>query len=219
MEPPQYFPPPATGDSEGILGISRDLNVPLLLDAYYHGIFPWPYEEQTILWCSPKQRGVLPLAEFHIPHRTGRDLKKWNFEFRVDCDFAAVIDGCAETERPGQEGTWITGKIRKAYKELHRLGYAHSFETYTPEGELAGGMYGVSIGEIFCGESMFFRKTGASKFALIHAVELLQANGVKVLDTQMVTPTTLLFGAREIPLQEYLALLELHRGRPLVLKK
>jgi len=211
----RYFPPVSAADAFGVLLITEDLNVDMLIDAYARGIFPWPCDEKHILWCTPPARGVLPLDKFHIPRSFESDMKKLPFEFKVNRNFDKVIDACAEVPRPGQDGTWITPKLLAAYKYFHRCGYAHSFETYDEHGELAGGMYGVSVNRIFCGESMFFRKSGASKFALVKAVEYLKAREVVLLDTQVVTPTTALFGAREIPRAEYMKLLSEYGGLPL----
>ncbi len=202
------FPSPEEADETGALCLSRGLDCRLLVDAYYHGIFPWPFQEESVLWASPPLRGVLPLAEFHIPKSLKRERKKSRFTVRVDTCFAEVMAGCAQAVRPEEEGTWITPMLQEAYLEFHRLGYAHSFEAFAPDGSLAGGLYGVLLGKIFCGESMFFRQSGASKIAFCVAAEQLQAIGVTLVDTQMVTNLTASFGAREIPRQEYLALLE-----------
>lgn len=211
----RFFPPVSAADENGILLVTENLNVDMLIDAYARGIFPWPADDAHILWCSPPARGVLPLDEFHVPRSVEADMKNPAFEFKVNRNFDKVIDACAETPRTGQNGTWITPKLAAAYKYFYRCGYAHSFEAYDEHGELAGGMYGVSVGRIFCGESMFFRETGASKFALVKAVEYLKTRNVVLLDTQMVTPTTALFGAREIPRAEYMKLLSEYGGLPL----
>ena len=213
---PSRFPDPLTADADGIVALSRTISCPLLLDAYYHGIFPWPYGEDGLIpWCAPHRRGVIFPDEFHIPKSFERELKKNFFHCRVDHDFSAVICGCAAASRPGQDGTWITSQVIQSYTRLHQMGYAHSIEAYTPDGELAGGLYGISIGRIFCGESMFHRVSGASKFALVSLVQILKKLGAKLIDTQMVTPLTAAFGAREIPSAEYLELLKAFRGEPL----
>lgn len=209
------FPPVETAGEGGALGFTTELDCRMLADAYWHGIFPWPYEKETVLWCSPPARGVLFLDRFHLPRRLRRELKTMPFEFRINTAFDRVIETCAATPRPGQPGSWITPKLITAYKQFHRLGFAHSFEAFDPAGNLAGGMYGVSLGGIFCGESMFFHQSGASKFALVHAVETLKRAGVMLLDTQMVTPVTASFGACEIPRADYLELLAKYRGAPL----
>jgi len=199
------FPDPETSaDEEGVVGFSYDLNAAMLQDAYSHGIFPWPFDDEVIPWVSPPMRGVIPLEEFHIPKSFRRELRKSQFELRIDTAFAEVIRGCATQERP-DGGTWITPKIIRAYCELHEAGWAHSFETWNiVTGQLVGGLYGVSVGKIFSGESMFHRETGASKFALVGAAEELRRRGVTILDTEMVTSTTALFGAREVPRAQFL---------------
>ena len=201
-------------NDDGVVAISRDLNTDMLRDAYWSGIFPWPFEERTVLWSSPEQRGILPVAELHIPHGVKRDRKKWDFELRIDTAFENVIRACAAADRPGQNGTWITRKIIAAYLQFHREGFAHSFESWQ-NGQLCGGLYGVSLGRIFCGESMFYTVSGASKFAFLRMVEILKICGVELIDTQMVTPMTESFGAVEIPAEEYLEKLNALRGCPL----
>lgn len=197
------FPPPDATDEEGVLGFSHDLNCELLLDAYYHGIFPWPFEEESILWASPPTRGILPLDKVHIPKSLSRELKKHRFTIVADTRFDEVIDACATAERPDGPGTWITQKMRRAYKEFHRLGYAHSFEALNPNGELVGGFYGVVIGKIFCGESTFYRESGASKAAFCHAFDAMRNAGIELIDTQVVTNLTESFGAFLISREEY----------------
>lgn len=202
------FPPPETADEDGIIGISRSINCEMLIDAYYHGIFPWPFEEGSILWACPRMRGILPIDKVHIPKSLQRELKKNKFDIRHNTCFDDVIDACAFAERPDQDGTWITRKIRKAYKEFHRLGYAHSFEAFNKENKLVGGLYGVKVGRIFCGESMFYHESGASKIAFCHAIDMLREMGIVLIDTQVITNLTASFGAYEIPSAEYISLLE-----------
>lgn len=202
------FPPAQNSDEDGALCFSRDLNCAMLVDAYYHGIFPWPFEEKSILWASPKMRGVLPMDQIHIARSLLRERKKNRFRITADTSFDQVIEGCASSERPDGPGTWITKKMLRTYKAFHRLGYAHSFEAWNAAGELAGGLYGVVVGKVFCGESMFFRESGASKIAFCDALERMRAVGIQLIDTQMVTNLTASFGAYEIPQEEYLARLE-----------
>ena len=212
---PSIFPPPETSDSDGFLCFSRDLDCEMLVDAYFHGIFPWPFEEHSVLWASPKTRGIIPIDTFHIPKTVLRELKKNKFTVMADTRFDDVIEACANAERPDGAGTWITHKLIRAYKEFHRLGYAHSFEAINANGELAGGLYGVVIGKIFCGESMFFRESGASKVAFCKAVESMKAAGIILIDTQVVTNMTAAFGAFEIPFEQYQTLLtELRDDKP-----
>ena len=210
------FPPALEADENGFVAFSRDLDCEMLKDAYAHGIFPWPFGEgeEFIPWVSPLRRGVLFMEEFHVHRSWLRELKKSRFTFKVDTAFEEVVEGCAHAVRPGQEGTWITGRMKEVYAEFHRMGYAHSFEAFDENGCLAGGSYGVSVGRIFCGESMFYRVSGASRFAFIRMVGLLKDAGVRLIDTQMVTNATAAFGAREIANTEYLKLLDEYGGPP-----
>ena len=211
------FPLPTDTDDDGIVAFSTAINCEMLIDAYSHGIFPWPFGEgeDYIPWCSPVERGVLMIEDFQIPHGTRRDMKKWNFNFAVDRNFEEVITSCAKAQRPDQDGTWITPAIIETYIEFHRLGYAHSFEAYDENNNLAGGLYGISVGRIFCGESMFHHVSGASKFAFINMVEFLKNKGAVIIDTQMVTNATGAFGAKEIPREKYIELLKKYGGDPL----
>ena len=211
------FPPPGQADENGIVAVSREIHPLMLQDAYLHGIFPWPFGEdyEVIPWCAPLMRGVIPIAEFHIPRSFLREMKKMDFTCTVDQDFPAVIAACSGMERSGQDGTWITKQVIEAYCEFHKMGYAHSFETRDSAGQLVGGLYGISVGRIFCGESMFFKVSGASKFAFVKMAETLAAKGVVLIDTQMVTNATQAFGAREIPSAEYISLLKKYGGEPL----
>ena len=210
------FPPPENADANGVVAISRQITCAMLADAYTHGIFPWPFAENEVVpWMCPPARGIIEVDKFHIPKSLIREMKKFPFILKVDHDFNAVINACARVSRPEQEGTWITSQVIAAYNEFHRAGFAHSFETYTPDGVLAGGLYGVSVGKIFCGESMFYHISGASKFAFVKMAEMLDTMGVKIIDTQMVTGATAAFGAHEIPAEEYLKLLGRYGGGPL----
>ena len=214
---PDIFPSPETADADGIVGWSRQLDCSMLIEAYRRGIFPWPVGENVpyIPWASPAERGVLFCDQLHIPKSFQRELKKTPFVFKVDSAFEEVIRGCAHAARPDQDDTWITGAMIDAYTQFHRMGYAHSFEAFTDDGKLAGGLYGISVGKIFCGESMFYRVSGASKFAFVKMVEFLQDKGVVLIDTQMVTNATASFGAKLIPRSEYLQLLSVYGGEPL----
>ncbi|MBE6384139.1 MAG: leucyl/phenylalanyl-tRNA--protein transferase [Lentisphaerae bacterium] len=205
------FTPPAPEDEYGFAGWSDDLDTVMLEDAYNHGVFPWPEDEKAILWFSPPVRGVVRISDYHVPHGTRKELKKKNWLLKTDTAFDRVIDECAAAFRPGQGGTWITPNMRRAYKAFHRQGKAHSFETYNEKDELIGGLYGVHVGGVFCGESMFFKESCASKFALAGMFEFLRQRGVELVDIQMVTPTLAQFGAIEITRYEYWQLLELLR--------
>lgn len=203
-----------------MLCLSRDLNCEMLLQAYSCGIFPWPEKEGEIYWCTPPERGVLFLEKFHIGKSLLRALRnQYKFSFHVNSNFPSVIQNCALAERKDQDSTWITSDLIPNYIKLHEMGIAHSFEAYNEKGELAGGLYGLSCGKIFCGESMFFKESGASKFAFICAAKLFGELGGVLFDTQMVTPMTGSFGAELIPRKEYLSLLEKYGGKPLAFEK
>jgi leucyl/phenylalanyl-tRNA--protein transferase len=182
----------------------------LLVSAYASGWFPMAVESGEIRWFSPDPRGVLPLDRFHASSRLLRVRRQARFTERVDGDFDAVIRACASAERdPADPGTWISEEIVASYNELHRRGAAHSVEAWR-DGVLAGGLYGVALGGVFFGESMFHRETDASKVALVALVERLRARGYQLLDTQWMTPHLRRFGGIEIPRKEYLR--RLHRA-------
>ena len=170
----------------------------LLLEAYASGIFPMGMPDGEIRWYSPDPRGIMPLEEFHTPHGLKRALKNRNWEIRTDTAFREVMKACASREE-----TWITDTIAESYSHLFESGHAHSVEVWL-EGKLAGGLYGVSIGGAFFGESMFHRVTDASKIALWHLVAILKRGGFTLLDSQWSTPHLEQFGAREIPRVDYL---------------
>jgi leucyl/phenylalanyl-tRNA--protein transferase len=207
VEPPPTpwtFPPADDADPDGIVAVGADLEPGTILAAYRQGLFPMPLGVRGPLgWWSPDPRGILPLDGL----RVSRSLRKScsRFETRIDTAFEEVIDACRDGHR---EGEWITPAMRRAYVALHRLGWAHSVETWTPGGELAGGLYGVAIGGFFAGESMFHRATDASKAALVRLVGHLRAGGASLLDVQWVTPHLASLGAVEIPRPEYLQRLD-----------
>lgn len=176
----------------------------LLLAAYRSGLFPMSLDNSgEIGWFSPDPRGIIPLDDFHVSSSLRRTIRKKPFEIRFDSAFGEVIQGCAD-----RRTTWISKKIRQSYEKLHELGYAHSVECWKEDGQLAGGLYGVAIGGVFFGESMFSRETDASKIALVHLVEHLNETGFALLDTQWSTEHLAQFGCREIPRDDYLELLE-----------
>lgn len=176
----------------------RDLQPDVLIRAYCQGIFPMA-EGRRILWFAPERRGLIPLDErFHIPRRLQATLRQQPFDVRINTDFAGTMRGCAE-----RESTWIDDQIIEAYSNLHRLGVAHSVECWDHDG-LQGGLYGVALGAAFFGESMFSRKTHASKIALVATVELLRSSGFVLFDTQWITDHLRQFGAFEMPKEEYL---------------
>jgi leucyl/phenylalanyl-tRNA---protein transferase len=173
----------------------------LLLQGYRFGIFPMAMEDGTIEWFSPDPRAILPLDKFHVPHGLRRVAGKKMFETRTDNSFSNVIRACAK-----RKDTWINNEIISSYERLHSLGYAHSVESWQ-DGKLVGGLYGVALGGAFFGESMFHRKTDASKIALLALIEHLRSHKFVLLDTQWVTPHLIQFGAIEIPRTHYLRLL------------
>ncbi|HNO78504.1 MAG TPA: leucyl/phenylalanyl-tRNA--protein transferase [Phycisphaerae bacterium] len=170
----------------------------LLLSAYSQGIFPMADDDGEILWFAPDPRAIFDLDHFHVPNNLAKLYRQKPFELRVDQAFAQVIDACADRH----EGTWISDEIREAYIELNRIGFAHSVETWR-DGELVGGLYGVAIGGVFCGESMFHRETNASKIALVYLVERMRERGFQLLDTQFTTDHLKQFNCLEIPRDEY----------------
>jgi len=197
------FPDPERAEPDGLLAVGGDLSPERLLAAYAEGIFPWYDDESPILWWSPDPRLVLEPAWLHVPGSLRRTLRRGRFRVTTDADFAQVIARCAERARPGQRGTWITADMRAAYQRLHELGFAHSFEAW--EGEaLAGGLYGVSLGSAFFGESMFADRPDASKAAFAEGVGWLAARGFDLIDCQVRTDHLVRFGAREVPRREFL---------------
>ncbi len=200
------FPPPDQGE-DGLLAVGGDLRPERLLLAYSMGIFPWYEEGLPILWHSPDPRMVLEAPRLHVPRSLRKILKHRPFQVTFDTAFAEVIEACAGAHRPGQEGTWITDEMQKAYVELHRLGFAHSAEAWDGP-QLVGGVYGVSLGAVFFGESMFARAPDASKIAFVTLVPRLQSLGIELIDCQVHTEHLERFGAEEWPRARFLAALE-----------
>jgi leucyl/phenylalanyl-tRNA---protein transferase len=201
----RYFPRAELADADGLLALGGRLTPEWLLDAYRHGIFPWPHSDidDPMLWWSPDPRATIEFDRFHIPGRLLRTCRGGLFRVTCDEDFAGVIGGCATApDRIGQ--TWLTPRMIRAYVRLHELGHAHSVETWH-NGALAGGTYGVAIGGLFAAESMFYRVPDASKVALVALVGHVCARGYRLLDIQQLTPHTARFGATEIPRSEYLS--------------
>lgn len=182
----------------GLVALGGDLSVARLLLAYRSGIFPWSVD--PITWWSPHQRGVIEFSRFHVGQTLRRVLRQKPFEVTTDRAFREVMEGCALTRA---QGNWISPQFIDAYTELHKAGHAHSVECWQ-DGQLAGGIYGVACGSVFAAESMFYRVSNASKVALVSLMEMLRANGFAFIDIQMVTPTTMAFGASEITRREYL---------------
>lgn len=206
------FPPVEFADEDGLLCYGGDLSVETLTAAYSKGIFPWPHPDCPLLWFAPPWRGVLFVDEFHLSRRAWRELRKTRFEFRIDSDFAGVMNGCA-ARREYSEGTWVNDEIKNAYLRLHELGIAHSVETYFG-GALVGGLYGVSWGHYFCGESMFHQADNASKAALAFLVEHCKSRGATWIDCQLQNPFFENVGAREIPREEFLQMLHEAMNEP-----
>lgn len=209
------FPPPDHADPSGLLAVGGDLSPERLLLAYRLGIFPWYEEGQPILWWSPDPRLILEPHDLHISRRLRQTLEKETFQVTFDRAFSSVIEACAIVRRRGQGGTWITPDMKAAYIRLHRLGYAHSVESWY-DGKLAGGVYGVSLGRCFFGESMFFYRRDASKVALATLVERLRAWEFHMIDAQVTTPHLMSLGAKEIPRQLFLSRLEVALSFPTV---
>jgi leucyl/phenylalanyl-tRNA--protein transferase len=214
LPPSRFFPPAETLDEEGLVGFGGELAPEWLLDAYAHGIFPWPIAdpEAPVAWWSPDPRAIIELDQFHVPRRLARTYRSGRFSTTLDRDFRGVIAGCATA--PGRVGqTWLTPAMIAAYTRLHELGHAHSVEVWH-EGRLAGGTYGVALGGLFAAESMCTLVRDASKVALVRLVEHLRERGYTLFDIQMTTPHTLRFGATEISRRRYLARLAAALQRP-----
>ncbi|HMV19845.1 MAG: leucyl/phenylalanyl-tRNA--protein transferase [Betaproteobacteria bacterium] len=207
LSPLDPFPPVESATPDGFLAIGGGLSPARLLDAYCRGIFPWGTLEGQPLWYAPDPRMVLFPEEFKVSRSLARTLRSGRFDIRFDTDFAGVVAGCAHTPRPGQGGTWITPEMIDAYGRLHELGWAHSVEAYG-EGGLVGGLYGLAIGGMFYGESMFSRRSDASKAAFAILVHHLREQGTRLIDCQMHTHHLASLGARPIPRAEFLHRLE-----------
>ncbi len=198
------FPHPNLAEEDGLLAIGGDLSKERLLLAYGSGIFPWYSEGYPIMWFSPDPRLIIELGEVHASKRLMKTIRSGAFEVRFDTAFEEVMRLCAETDRRGQTGTWITGDMLRAYADLHHDGYAHSVETYQ-DGELVGGLYGLSLGGVFFGESMFHIVRDASKVALYHLERFLVANDFDFIDSQVPNSHMRSLGGREISRDEFLS--------------
>lgn len=201
------FPRPELADTDGLLAVGGGLSPQRLLNAYANGIFPWYSEGSPILWWSPDPRMVLFPKEFKRHKNLRRLVQSDKFSVTMNTDFTGVIKACSKTERKGQEGTWITPEMQKAYIRLHDLGFALSVEC-RQEGKLVGGLYGVALGKIFFGESMFHKVTDASKVALWYLVDFLLENDFKLIDVQQETQHLRSLGARLIPREVFLEILK-----------
>lgn len=205
LGPLDTFPPIEAAREEmgGLLAVGGGLQPDRLLEAYRRGIFPWGTVDGLPLWYSPDPRMVLFPEEFRLRRSLRKTLRSGRFEVRLDSDFPGVMAGCAATPRPGQDGTWITPEMTDAYCRLHELGWAHSVEAYEA-GTLVGGLYGLAIGRMFYGESMFAHRTDASKVAFAHLVHYLATHQFGMIDCQMYTDHLASLGGREIPRDAFL---------------
>ena len=202
------FPDPATAPASEPLAYGGDLSVGTLLDAYRHGIFPWFNPGEMIQWWSPDPRALFVVEDFHVPRRLARTIRSGVFTCTMDTAFTQVMEGCSERE----EGTWIGPEVIAAYSDLHRAGHAHSVEVWR-DGQLAGGIYGVQVGALFAGESMFARVTDASKVALAFLMARLKERGFLALDSQILNSHTESLGAVNVPRALFLKLLAAARDR------
>jgi len=202
--PSRYFPPADAADADGLVCVGGSLEPEWLLDAYRHGIFPWPIfdGDQPNCWWSPDPRAVIEIGSLHVSRRLRQTCRRQPFEITCDRDFAGVIHGCASAQNRQGE-TWLTEEMVEAYRHLHHLGHAHSVEAYQA-GELVGGVYGVACGGLFAAESMFYRLRDASKVALVHLFQHITLRGYQLFDIQQLTSHSASLGAVEIPRKEYL---------------
>ncbi|NER10262.1 leucyl/phenylalanyl-tRNA--protein transferase [Muriicola jejuensis] len=201
------FPPVEMANPEGLLAVGGDLSPERLILAYRNGIFPWFSEDSLILWWSPDPRMVLFPSRVKVSRSMRNTLNRGIYKVTRDHAFREVVEACAKAPRPGQNGTWITGKMIEAYIELHRKGIAHSYEVWE-DGELVGGLYGLDLGHVFCGESMFSRSRDASKCALIQLAEDLKEKKYSLIDCQLHTTHLESLGAELIPRSDYLNILK-----------
>lgn len=200
-----WFPPVEDALDDGLLAMGGDLSTERLLLAYRKGIFPW-FDGDMPLWWSPDPRFVMLPGELKVSKSMKQLLKRNAFEFTINKAFAQVINHCKNTERRGQDGTWITGEVEVAYNTLHKLGHAHSAEAWQ-DGLLVGGLYGIRMGKVFFGESMFSHASNASKYAFISYVQHLQAEGVQLIDCQVYTEHLESLGAKMIDRADFITIL------------
>ena len=197
------FPDPMLANEDGLLAVGGDLSPERLLNAYSYGIFPWFNEGEPILWYALNPRMVLFPNRFKVSKSLRKTVKSNKFQIKFDTQFEEVIEACAVVSRNGQQGTWINSQMKEAYIELHKLGFAHSVETYLND-ELVGGLYGVALGKAFFGESMFHKVTDASKVAMYHLIMKLKSWDFQIIDAQQSTAHLKSLGAEEISLTEFL---------------
>lgn len=191
-------------DARDIIGFGGELSIENLENAYRKGIFPWHIDNMPLPWFCPEKRAVLEFSELHIPASLAKAGRRELFSFTIDKAFDRVIKNCSKMRRPGQRGTWITPDFIRAYNELHSAGMAHSVEAWDGPGKLAGGLYGVDAGGVFCGESMFYTQPNASKLSLLFLIDHLKARGSTWLDVQVMTPHMRALGAKEISRKSFL---------------
>jgi leucyl/phenylalanyl-tRNA---protein transferase len=196
------LPDPSTADPTGLVGIGADLEPATLVDAYRRGIFPWPHDGVPLPWFSPDPRGVIPADGVRVSRSLRQRLRRCGWQTTVDTAFDRVVAEC--TARPGHEGTWITPPMQAAYCRLHRLGWARSVEVWSADGQLVGGLYGLLLGGVFTGESMFHRATDGSKVALVDLADRLRRAGASLIDVQMTTPHLASLGAVDVPRRQFL---------------
>lgn len=208
LGPSDYFtfPDPRRAEAEGVVAVGGNLSPGMLLSAYRQGIFPWFSDDDPVIWWSPDPRFVLFVNDLHIPRSLGAVLRRGTFRFTLDRAFAQVIHSCATVPRAGQSGTWITQDMELAYRRLHELGYAHSVDVWRAD-RLVGGLYGLCVGRMFFGESMFSLVPDASKAALVVLVRVLESEGCDIIDAQQRTPHIERMGGRHISRAEFLSLL------------
>lgn len=208
------FPSVEQADTDGLLVVGGPIVPELVLEAYRNGIFPWPDGEGDVGWFAPPRRALLFVDEIKVNRSLRKVLRDPGWERRINSDMSLVIERCSEVVNRGEQGgTWISEDVKVAYKQLHAMGFVHSVETYRA-GQLVGGLYGVSIGQMFAGESMFYRESGASQVALVHLADILRAQGVKWIDCQVMTPFFQSMGARLVERSEFMGLLAEAMDRP-----
>lgn len=195
--PPKLFLDPRLAGDEGVVAFGGPFTRENLMEAYREGIFPWPSDQHRIYWVCPARRAIIEFDELHVPRSLRKERSRTTYRCTVDQDFRRVISSCARIHGSREHGTWILDEMIDAYSDLHDAGYAHSVEVWDGE-ELVGGLYGVEIDGVFSGESMFHHRTNASKFALLHLIDLFREKGGEWIDIQTMTPHMEVLGAREI---------------------
>ncbi|MBC7899503.1 MAG: leucyl/phenylalanyl-tRNA--protein transferase [Saprospiraceae bacterium] len=191
-------------DGRDIVSLGNELTVENVRDAYLSGIFPWHIDGMPLPWYCPARRAILEFTEVDIPRSLEKERRKSKFSFTIDKAFREVMENCSKVKRPGQGGTWITPEFIEVYTELHKQGMAHSVEAWDESGELAGGLYGIDSGGVFCGESMFHKASNTSKLALLFLIDRLRERGSTWLDAQVMTPHMETLGAKEIKRSDFL---------------